>query len=73
MTMHRLLRSTAFGREEVARLVAAYNCWNHRAWRADVHGLGGLAEFERELIRRRTTEGRERAKARGLVMGSSRN
>ena len=27
--------------------------------------LGGLAEFERELIRARTGEGRERAKARG--------
>ena len=25
--------------------------------------LGGLAEFERELIRSRTSEGRERAKA----------
>lgn len=31
--------------------------------------LGGLAEFERELIRARTTEGRERAKARGVKMG----
>jgi DNA invertase Pin-like site-specific DNA recombinase len=31
--------------------------------------LGGLAEFERELIRSRTSEGRERAKARGVVMG----
>jgi hypothetical protein len=28
-----------------------------------------LAEFERELIRARTTEGRERAKARGVHMG----
>jgi DNA invertase Pin-like site-specific DNA recombinase len=27
--------------------------------------LGGLAEFERELIRSRTGEGRERAKAKG--------
>ena len=27
--------------------------------------LGGLAEFERELIRSRTSEGRERAKAQG--------
>jgi DNA invertase Pin-like site-specific DNA recombinase len=40
-----------------------------------VHGrlmltvLGGLAEFERELIRARTGEGRERAKARGVHMG----
>jgi len=31
--------------------------------------LGGLAEFERELIRSRTGEGRERAKSRGVVMG----
>jgi DNA invertase Pin-like site-specific DNA recombinase len=31
--------------------------------------LGGLAEFERDLIRSRTTEGRERAKARGVKMG----
>jgi DNA invertase Pin-like site-specific DNA recombinase len=31
--------------------------------------LGGLAEFERELIKSRTSEGRERAKARGIHMG----
>ena len=31
--------------------------------------LGGLAEFERELIRARTSEGRARAKARGVRMG----
>jgi DNA invertase Pin-like site-specific DNA recombinase len=31
--------------------------------------LGGLAEFERELIRARTGEGRVRAKARGVHMG----
>jgi Resolvase, N terminal domain len=31
--------------------------------------LGGLAEFERELIRTRTGEGRERAKANGVKMG----
>ena len=49
----------------------------HDAW-ADTttpHGrlmltvLGGLAEFERELIRARTSEGRERAKARGVHTG----
>jgi DNA invertase Pin-like site-specific DNA recombinase len=34
--------------------------------------LGGLAEFERELIRTRTGEGRERAKARGVVLGRKR-
>ena len=31
--------------------------------------VGGLAEFERELIRARTGEGRARAKARGVRMG----
>jgi DNA invertase Pin-like site-specific DNA recombinase len=31
--------------------------------------LGGLAEFERDLIRARTSEGRERAVARGVKMG----
>src|SRR3984957_9455152 len=31
--------------------------------------LGGLAEFERELILARTSEGRVRAKARGVKMG----
>jgi DNA invertase Pin-like site-specific DNA recombinase len=49
----------------------------HDAW-ADTttaHGrlmltvLGGLAEFERELIRARTGEGRKRAKERGVHMG----
>ena len=31
--------------------------------------LGGLAEFERELIRARTGEGRNRAIAQGVKMG----
>jgi DNA invertase Pin-like site-specific DNA recombinase len=31
--------------------------------------LAGLAEFERDLIRARTSEGRERAKARGVKLG----
>jgi DNA invertase Pin-like site-specific DNA recombinase len=31
--------------------------------------LGGLAEFERELIRTRTGEGRARAKAKGVILG----
>jgi DNA invertase Pin-like site-specific DNA recombinase len=31
--------------------------------------LGGLAEFERELIKARTGEGRARAKAKGVHMG----
>ena len=53
-------------------------CWSLAdAW-ADTttpHGklmitiLGGLAEFERELIRARTGEGRKRAQARGVRFG----
>jgi DNA invertase Pin-like site-specific DNA recombinase len=31
--------------------------------------LGGLAEFERELIRARTSDGRARAKAKGVKFG----
>jgi DNA invertase Pin-like site-specific DNA recombinase len=31
--------------------------------------LGGFAEFERELIRARTGEGRERTKAKGVKNG----
>jgi DNA invertase Pin-like site-specific DNA recombinase len=31
--------------------------------------LGGLAEFERELIHARTDDGRKRAKARGVKFG----
>jgi DNA invertase Pin-like site-specific DNA recombinase len=31
--------------------------------------LGGLAEFERDLIRTRTGEGRARAKERGVKLG----
>jgi DNA invertase Pin-like site-specific DNA recombinase len=31
--------------------------------------LGGLAEFERELIRARTDDGRKRAQARGMRFG----
>jgi DNA invertase Pin-like site-specific DNA recombinase len=34
--------------------------------------LGGLAEFERELIRARTGEGRKRAQARGVQFGRPR-
>ena len=33
--------------------------------------LGGLAEFERHLILSRTSEGRARAKARGVKFGGS--
>ena len=35
--------------------------------------LGGLAEFERELIRARTGEGRAQAKARGVKLAAGRN
>jgi DNA invertase Pin-like site-specific DNA recombinase len=59
-----------------ARLGAGFNPLSD-AW-ADtttMHGrlmltvIGGLAEFERELIIARTGEGRTRAKARGIKFG----
>lgn len=62
--------------DEVARKGAHFRSLND-TW-ADTtspHGrlmltvLGGLAEFERDLIRARTGEGRERAKANGVQMG----
>lgn len=62
--------------DEVARREAGFRSLTD-AW-ADTtspHGrlmltvLGGLAELERELIRARTGEGRERAKAKGIRLG----
>ena len=62
--------------DEVARREAGFRSLTD-AW-ADTtspHGrlmltvLGGLAEFERELIRARTGDGRERAKAKGIRLG----
>src|SRR5215211_1322389 len=44
-------------------------CATPRSGRLILTVLGGLAEFERELIRARTGEGRARAKARGVHMG----
>ena len=38
-------------------------------WKGRPDLLGGLAEFERELIKARTAEGRQRAKARGVRFG----
>jgi DNA invertase Pin-like site-specific DNA recombinase len=42
---------------------------HHPSWGTDVDVLGGLAEFERTLIKARTGEGRERAKGRGVRFG----
>lgn len=66
--------------DAVAKTRAGF-CSLHDAW-ADTttpHGrlmltvLGGLAEFERDLIRARTGKGRDRAKARGVHMGRPQN
>ena len=42
---------------------------HHSTGRLMLTVLGGLADFERDLIRIRTAEGRNRAKARGVNMG----
>src|SRR5215204_1695495 len=77
--LDRLARSTRDLLNVLAAITAQGAAFRslHDAW-ADTttpHGrlmltvLGGLAEFERELIRARTGEGRERAKARGVRLG----
>ena len=43
--------------------------YDNATWSIDVDGLGGLAEFERHLILARTSEGRQRAQARGVKFG----
>jgi DNA invertase Pin-like site-specific DNA recombinase len=67
-----LLNTLAAITEKTAGLCSLGDSW---ADTTTAHGrllltvLGGLAEFERDLIRVRTSEGRERAKARGLKFG----
>jgi DNA invertase Pin-like site-specific DNA recombinase len=77
--LDRLARSTRDLLETLAKVAAKGARFRslHDTW-ADTttaHGrlmvtvLGGLAEFESELIRARTGEGRKRAKERGVHMG----
>jgi DNA invertase Pin-like site-specific DNA recombinase len=67
-----LLNTLAQITERVAGFKSLADAW---ADTTTAHGrlmltvLGGLAEFERELIRARTSEGRKRAKDRGQHMG----
>jgi len=67
-----LLNSLAAVAEKKAGFRSLSDAW---ADTTTAHGrlmltvLGGLAEFERELIRSRTGEGRARAVARGVKMG----
>jgi DNA invertase Pin-like site-specific DNA recombinase len=51
------------------RSLADHCGYKNPTWQLSVDRLGGLAEFERELIRARTDEGRRRAKARGVRFG----
>jgi len=73
--LDRLARST----RDLLNTLAAIAGRGARADTTTAHGrliltvLGGLAEFERELIRARTGEGRARAKANGVKMGASRS
>jgi Helix-turn-helix domain of resolvase len=43
--------------------------YHDAAWPVAGDDAAGIAEFERELIRARTSDGRARAKARGVHMG----
>src|SRR5258706_15826155 len=68
MEMVVLSRKSRFGHVQrgIRRNSQLRTCW----WSLVV--IGGLAEFERELIRTRTDEGRKRAKARGVRFGRPR-
>src|SRR3954471_4207056 len=67
-----LLNTLAAATEKQAGFRSLLDAW---AGTTTPHGrlmltvLGGLAEFERELIRARTGEGRQRARARGVHLG----
>ena len=68
------LLNTLAARSQAARLVSARLAPHgptprRRTGRLMLTVLGGLAEFERDLIRTRTGEGRARAVARGQKMG----
>lgn len=80
MRLHRLARSTRDllnTLDAIANRGAGFRSLAD-SWAACTHAgtgrlmltvLGGLAEFERELIRARTSEGRARAKDNGVKMG----
>ena len=51
------------------RSVNEISCTATATGRLMIAVLGGLADVERDLIRTRTSEGRERAKARGVKLG----
>jgi DNA invertase Pin-like site-specific DNA recombinase len=71
-------RRVVQGSEEVARLTPPTLACPSGDNSSTPHGrlmltvLGGLAEFDRELIRARTGEGRKRAKERGVRFGRPR-
>jgi DNA invertase Pin-like site-specific DNA recombinase len=73
--LDRLARSTRDLLNTSPRLPSARPIGDTWADTTSAHGrlmltvLGGLAEFERELIRARTGEGRKRAATRGVKMG----
>jgi DNA invertase Pin-like site-specific DNA recombinase len=76
MRLDRLARSTrdllntlAAIAEKSAGFRSLGDIWADTTGRLMLTVLGGLAEFERDLIRARTGEGRERAKARGVKLG----
>ena len=60
-TLHGLTHDGGFERSGIARKVGALG--DGAATRS------GLARFERELVRARTSQGRERAKAPGVKLG----
>ena len=59
----------AYRRDRRSRLNGCNVRRDGKLKRSSICGAPHMAEFERDLIRARTGEGRERAKARGVKMG----
>ena len=75
MTTYGYARVSTDGQSVAAQIKELRDAGAVKIPREKAHGrliltvLGGLAEFERDLIRTRTTEGRARAKAQGVKLG----
>lgn len=67
--LHNILHAIAAKGAMLRSLAEAWADTTTPAGRLLLTVLGGLAEFERDLIRSRTGEGRQRAKARGVKLG----
>ena len=68
-TLNHIFNSPDWRSARVPRIFVQRHGSSNRAEVRSCPFLGGIGEFERDLIRARAGEGRERAKARGFHMG----